>query len=209
MDPRMTVTSTHATTTFSTQKETRHGKRTMWLSPSTDCTTTLTDSAKPFSLLRLLRALRKDSWATIFYKYKDVKRVTTLKEVLNAATAVLGAVAAFAWLGGPAAGVAAGAGSAMFAGAIGLVTPLLGQHQDDTFQKSADLGDLLGSIVFGAMKSFISANNVPMRGNSFQDTGDIRTCLKGDYFLGYPGIDKVAVIDMMNAKLVGHVVNAL
>ncbi|KAL8996028.1 MAG: hypothetical protein Q9169_004375 [Polycauliona sp. 2 TL-2023] len=117
--------------------------------------------SQAFQSASIVAALSKDSWATTFYKDKDVKSVTALKEVLNALTAVVGAGAAFAGLGGPVAGAAAGAGSALFAG-------------DD-----------------------------------FQGTGDIRTYLQGGLFLAYPGIDKVAVIDRMNAKLIGHAVNAL
>ncbi|KAL8672116.1 MAG: hypothetical protein Q9168_003422 [Polycauliona sp. 1 TL-2023] len=165
--------------------------------------------SQAFQSASIAAALSKDSWATTFYKDKDVKSVTALKEVLNALTAVVGAGAAFAGLGGPITGAAAGAGNALFAGAIGAVTPLLGQHQDDTFQKSADLGGLLGSIVLSAMKTFITANNILMHGDNFQSTGDIRTYIKGGTFLDYPGIDKVAVIDRMNAKLIGNAVNAL
>ncbi|KAL8888991.1 MAG: hypothetical protein Q9215_003650 [Flavoplaca cf. flavocitrina] len=162
-----------------------------------------------FSSASIVAALTKDSWATTFYKDKDVKSVTALREVLNAVTAVVGAGAAFAGLGGPVTGAVAGAGAALFAGATGAISPLLGQHQDNTFQKSADLGGLLGSIVLKGMKTYINANNLLMRGENFQDTGDIRTYLKGGLFLDFPGIDKVAVIDNINAKLVGHAVNAL
>ena len=81
-----------------------------------------------FSSASIVAALSKDSWATTFYKDKDVKSVTALRQVLNAVTAVVGAGAAFAGLGGPIAGAGAGAGAALFAGATGAISPLLGQQ---------------------------------------------------------------------------------
>ena len=81
-----------------------------------------------FSSASIVAALTKDSWATTFYKDKDVKSVTALREVLNAVTAVVGTGAAFAGLGGPITGAVAGAGAALFAGATGAISPLLGQQ---------------------------------------------------------------------------------
>lgn len=59
------------------------------------------------------------------------------------------------------------------------------------------------------MKGFISANNVLMHGDSFEDTGDLRAYLKDGLFLDFGGIDKVQVINKMNSMLVGQAVNAL
>ncbi|KAI4092249.1 MAG: hypothetical protein LQ344_003607 [Seirophora lacunosa] len=165
--------------------------------------------SEAFQIASIATALSKDSWATTFYKDKDLKSVTVLKEVLNAATVAVGGAAAFAGLAGVGAGVAAGAATALFAGGVGAASPLLGTHQDDTFQKSADLGGILGKIVLEAMKGFISANNILMHGDSFKDTGDIRTYLKDGLFLDFEPADKIQVIDRMNAMLVGQAVNAL
>lgn len=79
-----------------------------------------------FQSASIAAALTKDSWATTFYKDKDVKSVTALKEALNAVTTVVGVGAAFAGLAGPEAGAAGGAVSALFAGAVGAASPLLG-----------------------------------------------------------------------------------
>ncbi|KAI4168770.1 MAG: hypothetical protein LQ343_006152 [Gyalolechia ehrenbergii] len=162
-----------------------------------------------FQSASIASALSKDSWATIFYKDKDVKSVTALKEVLNAASTVVGVAAAFGGLAGPAAGVASGAVSALFAGAVGAAVPLLGTHQDDTLKKSADLGAVLSRRVLESLKSFISANNILMHGDSFKNTGNIRTYLKDGLFLDFGGVDKVQVIDSMNAFITGQAINAL
>lgn len=81
--------------------------------------------------------------------------------------------------------------------------------KNDAMQKSADVGALLATIVLGSIKTFISANNILMHGDSFEDTGDIRAYLQDGLFLSFGGIDKVRVIDNMNAMLVGQAVNAL
>ncbi|KAL9602343.1 MAG: hypothetical protein Q9219_001909 [cf. Caloplaca sp. 3 TL-2023] len=162
-----------------------------------------------FQSASIASALSKDSWATTFYKDKDVKSVTALKEALNAVTTVVGVAAAFGGLAGPATGAATGAVSALFAGASGAVAPLLGNHQDDTFQKSADMGAILGKVVLQSLKSFVAANNVLMHGDNFQNTGDIRAYLKDGLFLDFGGIDKVHVIDSVNAFLTGQAINAL
>lgn len=73
-------------------------------------------------------ALSKDQWATKFYKDKDDKQVTALKETLNAVQTIVGVGAAFASLGGPAGAIGGGAVSAIFSGAVGAVDPLIGQQ---------------------------------------------------------------------------------
>lgn len=81
--------------------------------------------------------------------------------------------------------------------------------QDDTLKKSADLGAVLSRRVLESLKSFISANNILMHGDSFKNTGNIRTYLKDGLFLDFGGVDKVQVIDSMNAFITGQAINAL
>ncbi|KAL8680669.1 MAG: hypothetical protein Q9186_003154 [Xanthomendoza sp. 1 TL-2023] len=162
-----------------------------------------------FQVASIGAALSKDSWATTFYKDKDVKSVTVLREVLNAITSVIGIGAAFGGLAGPGAAAATGALTALFTGAAAVATPLIGQHQDDTFKKSADLGGILGTIVLEAMKGFTAANNILMHGDAFEGKGDIRSYLKGGLFLDFGGVDKVKLIDTMNNFLIGNAINQL
>ena len=81
--------------------------------------------------------------------------------------------------------------------------------QDDTFQKSADLGAILGQIVVGSLKGFTAANNALMRGENYQSTGDLRTYLNNGAFVAFNGVDKVAVIDAINNFLIGNAINQL
>lgn len=87
-----------------------------------------TGLSEAFQAASIAAALSKDSWATIFYKDKDDKSVTALREILNAASTVVGVAAAFGGLAGPEVGIAAGVASTLFAGATGAVGPLLGQQ---------------------------------------------------------------------------------
>lgn len=84
----------------------------------------------------------------------------------------------------------------------------LSTSQDDTFQKSADLGGILGNIVVGSMKSFTSANNELMKGDQFQGS-DIKSYVKDGNFVNFPGVDKNAVIDVMNNFMVGNAIDLL
>ncbi|KAJ5579994.1 uncharacterized protein N7459_005979 [Penicillium hispanicum] len=170
--------------------------------------TYFTGVSEAFTTAALGAALSKDSWATTFYKDKDDKSVTTLKEVLNLAATVVGIGAAFAGVADPAVGALAGAGSAIMTGAVGAAGVIVGAHQDDTFEKSADLGGILGNIVTGALKSFTTANNQLMGGQSYNNA-DIRSYLSGGAFLDYEGVDKNAVTDAMTSMLVGTAVNQL
>ena len=212
--------------------------------------------SEAFEVSALFAALSKDSWATTFYKDKDVKSIGILREIFNAVGAIVGIGSAFAGLAGSGAGAAGGALSALFTGGVGAATPLIGQKygslrisistfcliskmsfefrvtllsfnlivihdlkhtqvandlssQDDTFQKSADLGGILGQIVIGAMKSFTSANNILMAGGNYDGTGDIRTYMDGGLFVDFPGVDKNGVIDAMSNLLIGQAINAL
>ena len=54
-----------------------------------------------FAVSAIGAALSKDSWATTFYKDKDDKSVTALKEIFNVLSTVVGIGAAFAGLAGP------------------------------------------------------------------------------------------------------------
>ena len=48
-----------------------------------------------------------------------------------------------------------------------------------------------------------------MHGDNYQNSGDIRTYLGGGAFVAFPGVDKNALIDLMNAFLLGQAVNQL
>lgn len=86
-----------------------------------------TGVGQAFSTAALGAALSKDEWATTFYKDKDVKSVTALKEVLNAVVTIIGIGASFAGLGGgEVVGAFAGAGAALAGGANGAAGIVLG-----------------------------------------------------------------------------------
>ncbi|KAJ5543082.1 hypothetical protein N7535_005511 [Penicillium sp. DV-2018c] len=161
-----------------------------------------------FTTTALGAALSKDQWATTFYTDKDDKSVTALKEVLVLASTVVGIGAAFAGLGPAVAGALAGAGGALTSGAVGASLNAMSSHSDDTFEKSADLGGILGSIVVDSLKSFTTANNNLMGGQNYADV-DIRTYLGGGAFLAFPGVDKNSVTDSMTNMLVGIAINQL
>lgn len=86
-----------------------------------------TGVGQAFSTAALGAALSKDQWATTFYKDKDDKDATVLKEVLNAVVTVIGIGASFAGLGGgPVVGAFAGAGAALAGGANAAAGIVLG-----------------------------------------------------------------------------------
>ncbi|KAF2137405.1 uncharacterized protein K452DRAFT_329273 [Aplosporella prunicola CBS 121167] len=80
---------------------------------------------------------------------------------------------------------------------------------DDTFDKDAELGSVLANVVVESMKDFTHANNELVAGKDYASTGDIKTYLSGGTFVDFPGVDKNAVIDVMNAFLLGHAINQL
>ena len=84
--------------------------------------------AQSFEVSAIGAALSKDQWATKFYKDKDVKSVTVLKEMLNLVQTIIGIGAAVAGLGPAAAGAVGGAASALFSGGVGAASPLIGQQ---------------------------------------------------------------------------------
>ena len=78
---------------------------------------------------------------------------------------------------------------------------------DDTFQKAADLGGVLGQIVVNALQSFTAANDELMHGGNVN--GDLRDYFRGGAFVAYPGVDKLAVTNTMNTLLVSIAINQL
>lgn len=122
---------------------------------------------------------------------------------------IIGIGAALAGAGTTVASVIGSAAGALFSGAVASGTPLIGQHQDDTFKKSADLGAILSSIVVGAMEGFTSANNLLMEGQNYDNTGDLRSYFAGGTFVDFPGVDKNAVTNAMNTFLIGNSINNL
>ena len=84
-----------------------------------------TGLSQAFEVSAIASALSKDSWATTFYRDKDDKSAVVLKEILNALNTVIGIGAAFAGLGGPAAGVIGGVAASLFGGASGAAGPLV------------------------------------------------------------------------------------
>ncbi|KAL9105854.1 MAG: hypothetical protein Q9227_009017 [Pyrenula ochraceoflavens] len=179
-----------------------------------------------FETASIAAALSKDSWATTFYKDKDTDSPPVLKEVLNAVGIVVGLAASMAALGGGEAAAAVGTVNALYAGAVGAVNPLVSlqcvafsnvilartnqaNSQDDTFQKSADLGGILGNIVLNGMESFTEANNELMAGHTYGDVGDIRSFIDGGYFDNSKGPDVNDLTDKIDAFLIGTSVNKL
>ncbi|KAJ5788052.1 hypothetical protein N7457_003042 [Penicillium paradoxum] len=161
-----------------------------------------------FTTTALGAALSKDEWATTFYRDKDVKSVTALKGVLTLLTTIVGIGASFAGLGPAVGGALAAAGSALTSGGVSAGSNALSSHTDDTFEKSADLGGILGTLVVDSMKSFTTANNQLMSGQTYGDV-DIRSYISGGAFLAFPGVDKNAVTDAMTNMLVGTAINQL
>lgn len=81
--------------------------------------------------------------------------------------------------------------------------------KDDTFQKSAELGDILGNIVLQPLRAFTDANNQLVQGGNYTGAGDIRSYIKNGLFVNYNGIDKPAVVIAMNNLRVGQAMNVL
>lgn len=107
--------------------------------------TYFTGLGEAFTTAALGAALAKDSWATTFYKDKDDKSVTALREVLNAVTTIVGIGASFAGLAGPIAGALAGAGSAIAGGASGATSAVVGQQY--VVLDSNDFGTILTAFI--------------------------------------------------------------
>ncbi|KAM0319200.1 hypothetical protein ACHAPQ_010432 [Fusarium lateritium] len=170
--------------------------------------TYFTGIGEAFTTAALDAALSKDSWATTFYHDKDVKSATILKEVLVGVATIVGIGASFAGLGPDALGATASVSSALMGGGVSATAVGVQSQSDDTFQKSADLGGILGEIVVDSLKTFTAANNQLMSGQSYNDV-DIRTYLSGGAFLSFDGVDKNAVSDAMTDMLIGTAINQL
>jgi hypothetical protein len=82
--------------------------------------------SQAFEVSAIAAALSKDSWATTFYKDKDDKRATVLKEILNLISTSVGIGASFAGLAGGPVGAIGGAFSSVVGGAVGAGGPLVG-----------------------------------------------------------------------------------
>ena len=171
--------------------------------------TYFTGMSEAFETAAIGAALTKDSWATTFYRDKDDKSPGPLREMLGGVTAAMGIASAGAGVFGPWWGAATGAVNAVVGGAIMASTATIGLHKDDTFEKSADLGALLGRIVVDSMKNFVAANNALMHGDNYNNMGDIRSYLQGGLFVDFGGIDKNAVTNTVNNLLIAQAINQL
>lgn len=101
--------------------------------------TYFTGIGEAFVTTALGAALSKDSWATTFYKDKDDKSVTALKEVLTLVTTIVGVGASFAGLGPAVAGAVAGAGSALTSGGIAAAVNTLPSQYVSTWPSFQEL----------------------------------------------------------------------
>ena len=90
--------------------------------------TYFTGLSQAFEVSSIFAALSKDSWATTFYRDKDDKSVSILKEILNAVGIVIGLGSAFAGLAGSAASAAGSALNALYSGGVNAAAPLIGQQ---------------------------------------------------------------------------------
>ena len=167
-----------------------------------------TGMSQAFETAAIGAALAKDSWATTFYKDKDDKSVGPLREMMAAATIGVGLATAAAGLLPPVGAAAAAAMGALVLGYMQAAAASYGLHKDDTFEKSADLGRMLGNIVMDTVKSFVSANNILMRGHDYEGR-DIRSYLAGGLFVDFGGVDKNKVTDTVNNIFVAQSINAL
>lgn len=84
--------------------------------------------SQAFEVSAIFAALSKDSWAKTFYKDKDVKSVSILREIFNAVGVVVGLGSAFAGLAGTVEGAVGGALNALYTGSANAATPLIGQQ---------------------------------------------------------------------------------
>ncbi|OQE38998.1 hypothetical protein PENCOP_c007G00272 [Penicillium coprophilum] len=132
-------------------------------------------------------ALSKNNWAETFYKDTEVKGLTALKEVLNALVMILGIAAVLAGLGPAILGATVSVGSALASAGSSAGLYAVAARENDTFDKAANLGTVIGSIVVDAMKSFTTANNQLMRGQHYGNA-DIRQYIANGAFLIFPGV---------------------
>ncbi|KAL7622200.1 hypothetical protein AAE478_007703 [Parahypoxylon ruwenzoriense] len=162
--------------------------------------------AQSFEVSAVASSLSKESWFQTFYHPKNNdKTISTLREFLNAITTALSIGASFAGLGTGAAlrGAISGLMATTASGAAAAGSIQLASVKDETFEKDAQLGSILAKVVVDSLKSFASANNELMAGHNYKSTGDIRSYLAGGAFVDFGGVDKNAVVDVMNKFLLG------
>ncbi|KAJ9492066.1 hypothetical protein VN97_g1169 [Penicillium thymicola] len=155
-------------------------------------------------------ALSKDNWAQVFYDFEKDDSALVLKEVLSGVATITGMVLGLAALPAEAAIGAAGAASGAFiGGALGGTNLALDSHQDDTFEKAADLGGILGSIFTDTQKALTQQNDDLMDGKIVNDH-DIRSYLAdGTMMTEDNQWDKNMIVDALNAQLIGMSINQL
>ncbi|KAI1141355.1 hypothetical protein F5Y05DRAFT_409909 [Hypoxylon sp. FL0543] len=163
----------------------------------------------------IVAAFEKEYWTTMFYQPKsNDERIMIWREIINAGIAIIGIITAVASAGAAAAGVAAagaaaiGASGAIASGALGAGSIAFQALKDDSFQKDATLGDLLGTMVGTALSNFTDINNDLMMGKTV-DNADIKTYLQGGAFVNYPGVDITGTVSVLNAFLQGTAINQL
>jgi len=154
-------------------------------------------------------AFSKDDWTLKFNRNED-RDIEEVRDILTGAQALFGIGVAAASLAGPITAATGGALTATLAGLNGLIIPhLVEAAKDETLKKSAQLGASLGKFALSTSKSFVDMNNVLMKGDRFLDSGDIRSWLKGGWWVNFDGIDETATINAMNTLLTGQAINHL
>ncbi|KAL9099179.1 MAG: hypothetical protein Q9163_005285 [Psora crenata] len=163
-----------------------------------------------FEVSSIAAALTKDSWATTFYRDKDNKNGNAFRQLLSGIATAIGLAAVGAGMGESKARRARfGAVDTIFTGAAAAAYPSLGKQSANTFERSAEVGAVVGKVVVDAIKSFTAANNVLMDGKSFMDSGDIRDYIKDGSFVDFEGVNKNEVTDNLSNMLVGQAINQL
>ncbi|KAJ5156706.1 hypothetical protein N7492_009509 [Penicillium capsulatum] len=154
-------------------------------------------------------ALSKDNWAQVFYDYEKDDNALILKEILNGVAIAAGVILGLAAFGTGAVAFAGAAGTAMVGGAMGGANLALDGHQDDTFEKAADLGGILGSFFTDTMKSFTQQNDDLMDGKIVNDH-DIRSYIAdGAMMTQDDQWGKNQIVDALNAQIIGISINQL
>lgn len=182
-----------------------------------------------FEVSAIAASLSKESWSQTFYKPKNNgKALSTLREVLNAVTTVLASALRSRASGVRHWQVLPEAPCQLLPAVLRLpelpdrssfnqrksfhpytIGELVRTYRskDDRFEKDADLGAVLSKVVVESMKNFTSANNELMAGHNYANTGDMKTYLSGGAFVNFRGVDKNAVVDVINKILLGNAIN--
>ena len=154
-------------------------------------------------------ALAKDDWANIFWNAHHDMDMSGLRNLLTVATTLVGIAAALMGPVGIVAGTVAAVGSTLFGAGVGFANIIVKDSVNDNFGRAADIGSRLSGIFMQSLEEMITGNNLLMSGQSFGKAGDIRAFLSGGAFADYPGMDQVALIDIMSTKLMATAINAL